>query len=278
MPFLLGRTAVGSVGVAHLGVLALLAAASTRPALCRVEATGVGLSQAAQATAWLSEVNDRLRARGLIPGWRDERYAVVDPAAAAGAPALAVIERAAARFWGTLTAGAHANGYVADASGRPTHLWIARRALSKATDPGKLDNLVGGGVPLGQSPFETLVREGWEEAGLAAARFAAAQPGRVLRLHRDVPEGLQAERLHVFDLALPAGVQPVNQDGEVAEFHCLPVDEALARARAGEMTVDAALVTLDFALRRRLLPPHEHDGVAQAFARLCTEPDGVQPV
>ena len=87
-----------------------------------------------------------------------------------GAPPLALIERAAARFWGTLTFGAHANGYVADAQGRPTHLWIARRSTHKATDPGKLDNLVGGGVPHGQTPFETLVREGFEEAGLARGR------------------------------------------------------------------------------------------------------------
>ena len=34
----------------------------------------------------------------------------------------------------------------------------------------------------------------------------------------------------------------------------MPVAEAIALAAAGEMTVDAALVTLDFALRHRLLP------------------------
>ena len=74
----------------------------------------------------------------------------------------ATIERAAARFWGTLTLGAHCNGYVADAHGRPTHLWVARRSLSKPTDPGMLDNLIGGGVPLGQSPLEALQREAFE--------------------------------------------------------------------------------------------------------------------
>ena len=33
----------------------------------------------------------------------------------------------------------------------------------------------------------------------------------------------------------------------------MPVAEALARAAAGELTTDSALVTLDFALRRGLL-------------------------
>jgi hypothetical protein len=50
--------------------------------------------------------------------------------------------RAAARFWGTLTLGAHADGFLANGHGRPTHLWIARRALDKATDPGSRDNVV----------------------------------------------------------------------------------------------------------------------------------------
>ena len=63
---------------------------------------------------------------------------------------LATIERASARFWGTLTLGAHATGYTRSAGGRPEALWIARRSFTKATDPGMLDNLVGGGVPHGR--------------------------------------------------------------------------------------------------------------------------------
>ena len=39
----------------------------------------------------------------------------------------------------------------------------------------------------------------------------------------------------------------------MAHFACHPIDAALAIAAAGEMTVDAELVTLDFALRHRLL-------------------------
>jgi hypothetical protein len=100
----------------------------------------------------------------------------------------------------------------------------------------------------------------------------------VLQLDRDVPEGLQFERLHVFDIELPHGVTPSNQDGEVAEFRCLTVAEALAHARAGDMTVDAALVTLDFALRHRLLPADEHAGAARTSEGLWVEPDGIQPV
>lgn len=210
-------------------------------------------SPGALRTERLAAINQALRHSGHIRAWRDEPYPLWDEAGAL----LAVIERASARFWGALTLGAHCNGYVADASGRPTGLWIARRAWNKPTDPGRLDNLIGGGVPHGQSPSQALRREAWEEAGLQPEQLAGLQAGSVLALACDVPEGLQREWLYVYDLALPAGVVPVNQDGEVAEHRLMPVAEALARAAAGELTTDASLATLDFALRHQLLPAAE---------------------
>ena len=241
VPFVVAGRTVGSVAVDELPGLQGL-----HPGL-RVAADRVVLT-AQDPGAALATVNARLRDAGRILAWRDEPFALPDPAD--GSP-LASMERAAARFWGTLTLGAHANGYVADAAGRPVALWIARRSPLKATDPGRLDNLVGGGVPWGQSPLETLVREAWEEAGLQPAELQAARAGSVLRLARDIPEGFQQEWLHAFDVELPPGRVPVNEDGEVAGFELLPLADALAAV--DEMTVDAALVTLDFAARHGLV-------------------------
>ena len=201
--------------------------------------------------ARLAQIHARLHAAGLIVAWRDEPYPLRDR----NGGEHGTLERAASRFWGMLTLGAHCNGYVADASGRPTHLWIARRSWTKPTDPGRLDNLIGGGVPAGQSPREAVVREGWEEAGLEPPQMAGLATGGLIDLECDIPEGRQHERLHVFDLALPGGLVPRNVDGEVAEHRLMPVAEALARAAAGELTTDAALATLDFAVRRRLVEP-----------------------
>jgi 8-oxo-dGTP pyrophosphatase MutT (NUDIX family) len=243
VPFWIGDACVGSVAREHLGALRAL---DVERALA-IEPGAVRLL-APERDAALAALNRRLREEaGLIRGWRNETYAIVT---AFGEPPLALTERAAARFWGTLTFGAHANGYVAGPDGRPAALWIARRALTKATDPGLLDNLVGGGVPWGQTPWQTLVREGDEEAGLDAALMQqhAVAAGSV-DLHRDVAEGLQREQIFVFDLALPEGVRPVNRDGEVAEFRLLPIDEALRLAASDAMTVDAALVTRELARR-----------------------------
>jgi hypothetical protein len=95
-----------------------------------------------------------------------------------------------------------------------------------------------------------------------------ATPGRVIELRCDIAEGFMHEHLHTFDLALPAGLVPRNQDGEVAELHCRPVADAIEHAAAGEMTVDAALVTLDFALRHGLLTAAEAAALAPRLAAL----------
>ncbi|HSW22543.1 MAG TPA: DUF4743 domain-containing protein, partial [Burkholderiaceae bacterium] len=71
-----------------------------------------------------------------------------------------------------------------------------------------------------------------------------------------------------YDLALPAGLTPSNQDGEVAELSLHPLPQALALAAGDEMTVDASLVTLDFALRHRLLDDAAAEAMAAAAAAL----------
>ena len=258
----------GSVARAHLSALARW------PQALQLADGALTLTlPAAERTGFFAMANRRLHQEGLIVAWRDETYPVL---ALDSGELLATFERAAARFWGTTTFGAHCNGYVAGADGRPSHLWIAHRSYTKATDPGLLDNLVGGGVPHGQTPAECVLREGWEEAGLTPAQMQGLQPGRRLRVARDIPEGFQLEEVSVFDLALPPGLQPENQDGEVHSVALMPVAEALARAAAGEMTVDAALVTLDFALRHRLLPTRIHARLQALAAPLWRGPSRLQ--
>ena len=280
-PLRLAGVVVGSV--ARAAPHALLR--ELAPWLRHADGDGSAEGAPGELSGRFADLNAELRGRGLITGWRDEAFAVT---AADGGPVLVRIERAAARFWGTLTHGAHANGYLADEAdpaGRPTHLWIAERSPHKPTDPGKLDNLIGGGVPAGQTPFETLLREGWEEAGLDEAAMRRGvqgltgpetPPASVIEIQRPLPDcaglGWQWERLHAWDLRLEPGQQPRNQDGEVAELRLLPVDEAVELAAGDAMTVDAALVTLDFALRHRLLNAGAAEALAAALAPLRPAP------
>lgn len=189
----------------------------------------------------------RLRGLGHVPGWRDERILV--PPAPLGAEAFRV-ERAARMLLGITGYATHLNGWsrAADCAER---VWVARRSESKAVDPGRLDNLVAGGVAAGMDELETLVKECWEEAGIPAELARRARPAGTIAFDRLVDEGVDSQLIAVFDLELPGGFVPDNQDGEVQSF------EAVDAARLREMleqpdlfTVDAALVALDFLARR----------------------------
>lgn len=263
VPFFVDDARVGSVARAHLAALAPFAPElSVGPDRVRLRAA------APRRDAVLAAINAALREQGLIRAWRDETYPLIDPATMR---LLARLERAASRFWGTLTFGAHCTGWVAGADGAPPRLWIAQRSFGKATDPGAFDNLVGGGVPDGQTALETLVREGWEEAGLPREVMRRAVRGRVIRLLRDIPEGLQFEWIHAFDLQLQPDEIPANQDGEVHAFSLLEAADALAVAAGREMTVDAALTTLDFALRHRLLDAEQRERLSRRAAYLWVD-------
>lgn len=195
-------------------------------------------------TAALAGVAQALSAEGALTAWREERYAV---AAEAGAPPLFELERAAARYFGIHTFAAHANGLVGAEGG--WRMWLARRSPTKAIDPSRLDNLVGGGVAAGTTFAGTIVREAREEAGVGEDIAGHARCVGVVQICRDVPEGLQRETIYVYDFWLPPDFVPVNEDGEVTEHRLCRPEEVLAVLAADDITGDASLVIVDFLLR-----------------------------
>ena len=199
------------------------------------------LPDAASRSRALAAVLQELRLQGQIPGWRDELYAL---RATPAGDELLRFERAAAKRFGFVGPASHLNGLVRRDDG--LHMWIATRSASKSVAPGKLDNMVAGGIPAGMDEAATLVKECFEEAGMQPALAGLAQRLGVVEFVRSVPEGVDAQRIAVFDIELPAGFVPRNQDGEVAAFELLPVHEVLRRLHQPEaFTVDAALVALD---------------------------------
>ncbi|HTH59510.1 MAG TPA: DUF4743 domain-containing protein [Paraburkholderia sp.] len=213
----------------------------------------------------LGMVIGALAAEGRIPGWRDETYAIRN---AFDAPPLAYIERAASRFFGTMTYAVHLNGVVeyADSAPRAPQLWIARRSDTKATDPGMLDNVVAGGIGWGFGIDATIVKECWEEAGIEADIASRATSGRIAHVLQSLPEGTQAEQIFVYDLALPEDFAPHNQDGEVGEHRLARIDEVARWIEEGLLTVDASLATLDCMLRRRWIDEDACEGIDALFA------------
>ena len=202
-----------------------------------------GLDAAATRSLAIAEVLQRLREEGAVTGWRDEAYRVPPRGAQGGAtePELFRMERAARKLFGIESHASHLNGLVRTPQGMS--MWIARRSPAKSVDPDRLDNVVAGGIAADTNAWATLLKECGEEAGIPEELARKAKRCGTLRFRRRDPEGVDAQRIELFDLELPQDFVPVNRDGEVAEFRLMDVDEvARQMQRPGEFTVDAALV------------------------------------
>lgn len=203
---------------------------------------GEGIAPGRRLDALLASVAQTLRDSGCLRGWRDELLDVTDQQGGR----MGSIERAAVRPLGLLTRAVHLNAWTPEGQ-----LWIARRALTKATDPGMWDTLVGGLVSSLESLDTALVRECYEEAGLHPHHLQGRSRLRtVQRMHRRLPEGYQVEDLLVSTCVLAAGVRPQNRDGEVMEITAVSVEQALTMAEAGDFTLEAALVIVEDIARR----------------------------
>jgi len=195
----------------------------------------------------LANLAAELRDLGHVTGWRNEKFsywpdAIIlangHPIEPTGALSAAFeMERAAYRFFGLRAHAVHVNGFTEDG-----FLWCGRRSLTKATDPGMLDNIAAGGLPVGESLQTCGVREMAEEAGLSEALALTAVAQGQVTTCRSVPRGWHHETLWVYNLLMPADVQPVNQDGEVAEFSLLSPAQVVQAIASKRMTVDAACV------------------------------------
>jgi len=196
------------------------------------------LATARARTEGVARVLEVLRAEGLVNGWRDELCEVY--AEASGEP-LFRIERAAVKRFGVRSRAAHLNGIVD--TGRGPAMWIARRSPDRPSDPGKLDNLVGGGIAADRDAWQTLVKECREEASIPFLLVQDARPRDTLSFDYLATDGLDSNEIEAFDLVLPRVFEPRNEDGEVAGFELLSFPEVRERIEVPYLfTIDAALV------------------------------------
>ncbi|HEY7687779.1 MAG TPA: DUF4743 domain-containing protein [Dongiaceae bacterium] len=208
-------------------------------------------------TAAMAEVAATLHAEGLVTGWRNELFPV---APSFHAPALFQIERAAVRAFGIRYYCVQLNGLVG--SGKSQQMWIGRRAQSKPIGPGKLDQIVGGGVPLGLSLTAALIKECAEEAGMVEDLARRATPVGATAILAEEDEGLWNEVLFNYDLALPEEFEPRNADGEVESFHLMPVaDVRRILETTDEFLFDAVPIISDCLMRHGHLTPEDPDYV-----------------
>ncbi|KAK4544322.1 hypothetical protein LTR36_004213 [Oleoguttula mirabilis] len=244
--------------------------------------TGSTEAERSRAVAMTTQA---LRATGhfvILKGWRDELYPIYGPKG----ELLFSIERASSALFGVVTYGCHMTAYTktkrakseAEVGGEveEMQLWIPRRAATKQTYPGMLDNTVAGGIATGEKPFDSMVRESAEEASLPEelVRTHAKAVGTVTYFHiRDHRAGgetrlLQPECQYVYDLELAEDVVPKPSDDEVAGFELKSLEEVKEALRNGEFKPNCAMVLLDFFVRHGVLTAEEEEGYVEIVTRL----------
>ncbi len=189
----------------------------------------------------LSDVALSLNEAGCCVTWRNELLDVW-----AGDVSIAAIERGVVRPLGLTTRAVHLH-----ARNTAGALWVARRALNKATDPGLWDTLVGGLVGYGEPDDLALVRETDEEAGLSPEQIKDRTPIRQIAvMQRQLPEGYQIERVLTSECVLADDCIPANKDGEVMHIQCIKPAEVLDMLLAKAFTTEATIVIAEDLVRR----------------------------
>lgn len=211
----------------------------------------------------------------VLDGWRDELYPVYGP----DGHCLFSIERAASALFGIVTYGCHMTAFTqkekSEGDGKEMRIWVPRRAATKQTYGGMLDNTVAGGIATSESAFESLVREAQEEASLPEdlVRRSVKSVGTVTYFHiRDHRAGgetrlLQPECQYVYDLELAGDVIPKPSDDEVSGFELKTVEDVKQALKDGEFKPNCALVLLDFFIRHSIITA-EDQGYIELVARL----------
>ncbi|MGB1109982.1 MAG: NUDIX hydrolase [Gammaproteobacteria bacterium] len=170
------------------------------------------------------------------------------------AESIAHVDRTVVGQLGLRNFSQHMNGYVRKPDG--LYLWIGRRARDKATWPGKLDQMVAGGLPANISLADNLRKECHEEAGIPANIAARAQPVGAISYHYDLANGQRRDIMFCYDLELPEDFIPVANDGEVERFECLPAEEVARLVReTNDFKANCNLANIDFLMRHGLIDP-----------------------
>ena len=166
-----------------------------------------------ERTEAVGEVIDELLSQGVIARRHGEMYPVT---MSAREYALFLVDRGSAPYFGLRAFGQHINGFVRD--NNEIMMWLGRRALTKWNAPGKLDNMVAGGLPYAVRLQENLTKECWEEAGIPPQLAAQAVPTGAITYCAETAHGLKPDVIYCYDLELPLDFVPQCTDGEVEDY------------------------------------------------------------
>ncbi|KAK0701286.1 NUDIX hydrolase domain-like protein [Lasiosphaeris hirsuta] len=185
-------------------------------------------------------------------------------------------ERSAAGLLGAVTYGVQLIVYRDEPDG--LFLWLARRAPHKTLYPNRLGVTVGGSLPAGETPFECMIRESHEEAGLEADLIkqhakAAGTISYVTTSETKTTSGgetglIRAEIQYIYHLKVGPDVIPKPYDMEALDIRLYSIAETKKTLDDGEFTPANACLVLDFFIRHGLVTYENEDNYNRIITRL----------
>ncbi|KAK2175407.1 hypothetical protein NP493_734g01026 [Ridgeia piscesae] len=209
-----------------------------------------------ERTNKVEEVLQKLREKDAfltLEGWRNETYDVKSRFAE---PALLKMERSATCLFGVVQYGVHINGYTYQ-RGEGLRMWLGKRSATKPTFPGKLDQMVAGGLASGLSVMQCAYKECQEEASVPDELLKKLKPVGCMSYFYEDERGLFPEMQFVMDLEVPGDFTPVNADGETESFQLVSVAELKQLIISDGFKFNSALCVLDFLMRHGQILPDE---------------------
>ncbi|EAL18092.1 hypothetical protein CNBK1130 [Cryptococcus deneoformans B-3501A] len=185
------------------------------------------------------------------------------------------MERAGVPLFGCQAFGIHLTG-----QGENMKVWVPRRSANRYRSPLKYDSSVAGGLPVGHTPIQGLVKECQEEAGWPDKLIRKyARSAGIVTYFEIKDEHILPNAEYTYDLPLPARdssdyVLPKPNDDEVDSFELLSVQRVTEAIRNGEFKPSSAVVTVDFLIRHGFVSP-ENEPNYEEVVRRCHRRCGV---
>lgn len=173
--------------------------------------------------------------------------------------------------FGVISHSVHLTGWVMTAEG--IKIWVPRRAWSKLTYPGKLDNTVGGCLASGEDPIEGMIRECEEEICLkpeytrSHIRSVGTCSFQMTETDRGEP-GCQHQVQFLYEMELGQDVVPTIGDGEVGEIHLLSLDELQRCMANGEVKLSCDITYLAWLIRHGYITAENEPDFVEICARM----------
>ncbi len=171
-----------------------------------------------------------------------------------GKKELFILERSLVEYLGIRGYGVHLIAYVRTGKSK-IKVWVPLRSSNKRVEPNKLDNTIAGGVSAGETVYQALIREGFEEASLKKNILnKALQVGTINYVWRNKKLSIRRDTLFLFDLELTKNIIPKNNDGEVSKFNLYSSKKIIDTIKnTYNFKKNCALVMASFFIRRGLI-------------------------